>query len=68
MTRGSPADHAGIRRLDVITALDETSVRSPNELNEYIARKFGQNVHVVVERENFGSVCLKLVPLPFYVG
>ncbi|HLO65720.1 MAG TPA: Do family serine endopeptidase [Holophaga sp.] len=51
--RGTPADKAGIRRLDVITGVDGQKIRSGDELVAAIAgRRAGETVTVTVWREN----------------
>ncbi|BDU78571.1 Do family serine endopeptidase [Mesoterricola sediminis] len=50
--RGTPADKAGIQRLDVITGVDGQKIRSGDELVAAIAgRRAGESVTVTVWRE-----------------
>jgi len=51
--RGTPADKAGIQRLDVITAVDGQKVRNGDDLVAAIAgRRAGETVSVTVWRDN----------------
>jgi len=51
--KGTPADKAGIQRLDVITGVDGQKVRSGDELVAAIAgRRAGESVTVTVWRDN----------------
>jgi putative serine protease PepD len=58
VTAGGPADDAGLRAGDIVTALGSTAIKGPNDLVAAIARhKPGDRVDVSVRR---GSQTLKL--------
>ena len=56
LSKGQAADKAGLRRLDVITAVDGEKVRTPDELVSLISgRRAGETVKLSIVREGKAS-------------
>jgi S1-C subfamily serine protease len=68
VVRGGPADRAGLRRFDIITAIDGTPLKGMNDLITYLARETvpGDTVQLSILRQadEPAEVTVTLMPRP----
>jgi len=62
VTKGSPAEKAGIRAGDIITRVDSGTVASPSDIAERLRTQRGKSVPVVVMRDRKETTISVMVP------